>query len=230
MDTEILKILKEATANSFKINIDFFQTTLPLLPQLYEGITVTTPAAAELFNKIPQFRLDSGLSKVKRKASQQQVVASTVVLTNKGKAKIPNAHADLPDLGMDVDYSHQSTLSTADTLPPPSDTTSTFWKPETATSFSSTASPSSTLDRHQPILSQPQQKLSAFPKHSDQSDDKIASLNIKKRKNESSTGDNNLIITGYQPKKNDKNLTLDLVIYDILVKWTNYQLLSKFNK
>ncbi|GET01800.1 hypothetical protein RCL_jg7650.t2 [Rhizophagus clarus] len=81
MDTEILKILKEATANSFKINIDFFQTTLPLLPQLYEGITVTTPAAAELFNKIPQFRLDSGLSKVKRKASQQQVVASTVVVS-----------------------------------------------------------------------------------------------------------------------------------------------------
>ncbi|GBB95599.1 hypothetical protein RclHR1_25720002 [Rhizophagus clarus] len=53
---------------------------------------------------------------------------------------------------------------------------------------------------------------------------------MKKHKNESNTGDNNLIITGYQPGENNKNLTLDLVVYDILALWTNYQLLSELNK
>ncbi|GBB98316.1 hypothetical protein RclHR1_00320011 [Rhizophagus clarus] len=82
MDAETLKTLKEATANSFKRSlVNFFQTTLPLLPQLCESLTVTTPGAAELFNKISQFRLNPGLSTVKPKASQQQVIASTVVAT-----------------------------------------------------------------------------------------------------------------------------------------------------
>ncbi|GBB88777.1 hypothetical protein RclHR1_15390001 [Rhizophagus clarus] len=170
MDTETLKTLKEVTANSFKSSlVDFFQTTLPLLPQLCEGLTVNMPAAAELFNKVPQFRLDPGLSKVKPKASQQQVVAFTVVatmvywsfsilldqlvfsiydkiareveiiletqalrhqseidqLTNKGKVKMPVDHADLPDLDMEVDQSHQSMSLTADLLSPPSDTNTT---------------------------------------------------------------------------------------------------------
>ncbi|GBB93092.1 hypothetical protein RclHR1_21050001 [Rhizophagus clarus] len=272
MDTETLKTLKEATANSFK--------------------------TAEFFNKVPQFRLDPGLSKVKPKASQQQVVASTVIatmaywsfsilldqlvfptydkiareveiiletqalrhqseidqLTNKGKAKMPNDHADLPDLNMEVDQSHQSMSLTADPLPPPSDTNTTSWKPvltknqknelkkqekraeknkflqEAASLTSSTASPGSTLDGHKPILSQLLPQLSASAKRSDKSDDKIASLTTKKRKNESSTGDNGIIITGYQPEENDKNLILDLVIYDIPAKWTNYQLLSELNK
>ncbi|GES96721.1 hypothetical protein RCL_jg14733.t1 [Rhizophagus clarus] len=96
---------------------------------------------------------------------------------------MPNKHADLPDLKMD----------------------------EAASSSSLTASPGSTLNGQQPIFSQSQQKQSASLKRSDQSDDKITSLTIKKRKNESSTEDNNLIITSYQPEKNDKNFTLNLV-------------------
>ncbi|GBB83910.1 hypothetical protein RclHR1_10570008 [Rhizophagus clarus] len=101
---------------------------------------------------------------------------------------------------------------------------------ENATLNSSTASPDSTLDSHKPILSQPLPQPSAYDKRCDKSDDKTASLTIKKRKSESSTGDNNLIITGYQLEENDKNLTLDLVVYDIPAKWTNYQLLSELNK
>ncbi|GES88362.1 P-loop containing nucleoside triphosphate hydrolase protein [Rhizophagus clarus] len=155
-------------------------------------------------------------------------------LTNKGKAKMPNDHADLPDLNMEVDQSHQSMSLTADPLPPPSDTNTTSWKPvltknqknelkkqekraeknkflqEAASLTSSTASPGSTLDGHKPILSQLLPQLSASAKRSDKSDDKIASLTTKKRKNESSTGDNGIIITGYQPEENDKNLILDL--------------------
>ncbi|GES77107.1 hypothetical protein RCL_jg25992.t1 [Rhizophagus clarus] len=42
---------------------------------------VTTIGAAELFDKVPQYRLDPGLATVKPKASQQQVVASTVLAT-----------------------------------------------------------------------------------------------------------------------------------------------------
>ncbi|GBB90977.1 hypothetical protein RclHR1_18050002 [Rhizophagus clarus] len=80
------------------------------------------------------------------------------------------------------------------------------------------------------MLSQPLTQPAVNAKCSDKSDDRSATLTTKKRKNESSTGDNNLIITGYQPKENDKNLTLDLVVYDIPAKWTNYQLLSELNK
>ncbi|GBC08676.1 hypothetical protein RclHR1_00830027 [Rhizophagus clarus] len=140
MDAETLKTLKEVIANSFKKNlIDFFQTTLPLLPQLCEGITVTTPAAAKLFNKVPQFRLDPGLLKLvfptyDKIAREMDVILKQQALgfqseidqlINKGKAKMSNEHADLPDLEMNVNHSHQSTLSIADTLPPPSDTTTT---------------------------------------------------------------------------------------------------------
>ncbi|GBB89561.1 hypothetical protein RclHR1_16290007 [Rhizophagus clarus] len=167
---------------------------------------------------------------------------------------MPDDHADLPDLKMEVDQSHQSMSSTADSFSPPPDTNTTSWKPvltknqkkklkkqekraeknkflqEAALLTSSTASPGSTLDGHKPIFSQPPTQLSASDKCSDKSDDKIATLTTKKRKNESSIEDNGIIITGYQPEENDKNLTLDLVVYDILAKWTNYQLLSELNK
>ncbi|GET01675.1 hypothetical protein RCL_jg11215.t1 [Rhizophagus clarus] len=303
MDAETIKTIKEVTANSFRRSlIDFFQTTLPLLPQLCEGLTVTTPGVAELFNKVPQYQLDPGLATVKPKASQQQVVASTILvtmaywsfsilleqlvfstydkiaremdtileiqtlrhqseidlltdqLTNTSTANMPNDHADLPDLNMEMDHSHQSTSSTADPPPSSSDINTNSWKPvltknqkkklkkqekrtekakflQKATSLnSSTASPDSTLDSQQPILSQSPLQPSASAKRGDKSDDKIALLTTKKRKNESSTEDNNIIITGYQPKKNDKNFTLNLVVYDIPAKWINYQLLSEFNK
>ncbi|GBB92756.1 hypothetical protein RclHR1_02050029 [Rhizophagus clarus] len=49
-------------------------------------------------------------------------------LTNKGKAKMPDDHADLPDLDMKVDQSHQSTSSTADSLLPLPNTNTTSWK------------------------------------------------------------------------------------------------------
>ncbi|GES94086.1 hypothetical protein GLOIN_2v1767205 [Rhizophagus clarus] len=45
------------------------------------GLMVTTTRAAELFNKVLQYRLDPGLATVKPKAFQQQVVASTVLAT-----------------------------------------------------------------------------------------------------------------------------------------------------
>ncbi|GBB99374.1 hypothetical protein RclHR1_00350030 [Rhizophagus clarus] len=169
-------------------------------------------------------------------------------------AQTPEDHADLPDLDMEMDPSHQSTSSTADPPPSSSETSTNSWKlvltknqkkklkkqekraekakflQEAASLNSSTASPDSTLDSQKPILSQLLPQPSASAKRSNKSDDKIASLTTKKRKNESSTGDNNLIITGYQPEENDKNLTLDLVVYDIPAKWTNYQLLSELNK
>ncbi|GBB91662.1 hypothetical protein RclHR1_01900027 [Rhizophagus clarus] len=169
-------------------------------------------------------------------------------------AQMPKDHADLPDLDMEMDRPHQSTSLTADPPPLSSETSNTSWKlvltknqkkklkkqekraekakflQEVISLNSSTASPDSTLDSHKPTLSQPPPHTSANAKRSDKSDDKIATLTTKKRKNESSTGDNNVIITGYQPEENDKNLTLDLVVYDIPAKWTNYQLLSELNK
>ncbi|GBB98744.1 hypothetical protein RclHR1_03300024 [Rhizophagus clarus] len=221
---------------------------------------VTTIGAAELFDKVPQYRLDPGLATVKPKASQQQVVASTVLatvahwsssllleqlvfptydkiarevdeileaqtlrhqsdidmltdqLTNTGTVQTPEDHADLPDLDMEMDRPHQSTSSTADPPPPSSETKKRVEKAkflqEVTSLNSSTASPDSTLDSQKPILSQPPPQ---------------PSVNVN-------TGDNNLIITGYQPEEKDKNLTLDLVVYDIPANWTNYQLLSELNK
>ncbi|GBB87082.1 hypothetical protein RclHR1_13540009 [Rhizophagus clarus] len=55
-------------------------------------------------------------------------------------------------------------------------------------------------------------------KQSEQSDDMSALTTNKKHKDKSSTGDNNLIITDYQPDANDMNLILDLVVYDIPAK------------
>ncbi|GBB98302.1 hypothetical protein RclHR1_31960001 [Rhizophagus clarus] len=284
MDAETLKTIKEATSNSFRRSlIDIFQSILPLCPQLCEGLMVTTPGAAELFNKVPQYRLDPGLLTVKPKASQQQVLVFSTydkiarevdiileqqilrhqsdidLLTDQlthytGMANTPNDQADLSDLDMETDQMHQSTSSTADPPPFSSEISTNSWKPvltknqkkklkkqekraekakflqEAALLNSSTASPDSTLDSQKPILSQSPPQPSALNKRSDKSDDKTATLTTKKRKNESSTGDNNFIITGYQPEENDKNLTLDLVIYDISAKWTNYQLLSELNK
>ncbi|GES81456.1 hypothetical protein RCL_jg12062.t1 [Rhizophagus clarus] len=166
MDAQILKTIKEATANSFKRSLaDFCRNILPLCPQLCEGLTVTTAGAAKLFDKVPQYRLDPGLQTVKPKASQQQVVALTVIatiahwsssilleqlvfptydkiarevnevlerqaigfqseidmltdqLTSTGLALTPEDHADIPDLAMEIDPSHQSTSLTVD--PPP---------------------------------------------------------------------------------------------------------------
>ncbi|GBB95439.1 hypothetical protein RclHR1_25350002 [Rhizophagus clarus] len=303
MDANDVKIIKEATSNSFKKHLgNIFQTILPLYPQLCEGLTVTTAEAAEVFDKVPTYRLDPSLAKVKPKASQQQVVASTVIATlanwsfsilleqlvfptydkialeveevlaaqtlrhqseidlltdqliKTGTAQTPKDHADLPDLDMDMDPSHQSMFSTADPPPTFSETSNTSWKlvltknqkkklkkqekraekakflQENTSLDSSTASPDSTLDGHEPTLSQLPPHTSANDKRSDKSDDKIATLTKKKRKSESSTGDNNVIITGYQPEEKDKNLTLDLVVYDIPAKWTNYQFLSELNK
>ncbi|GBB97678.1 hypothetical protein RclHR1_30370001 [Rhizophagus clarus] len=69
------------------------------------------------------------------------------------------------------------------------------------------------------------------PKRNSKSGDKTAMFTNKKNKAQgNSTGDNRLIITGYQPDTTKKNLLLDLVIYDIPAKWSNYELLSKFNK
>ncbi|GES94629.1 hypothetical protein RCL_jg6002.t1 [Rhizophagus clarus] len=84
---------------------------------------------------------------------------------------MPDDHAELPELDIEVDQSYQLTLSIADPIPPPSETNTNSWK-----------------------------LPSASVKCSDKSDDKIASLAMKKRKNESSTGDNSIIITGYQPE------------------------------
>ncbi|GBC02910.1 hypothetical protein RclHR1_04890025 [Rhizophagus clarus] len=175
-------------------------------------------------------------------------------LTNTGTAQTPEDHADLPDLDMEMDRPHQSTSSTADPPPPSSETSNTSWKlvltknqkkklkkqekhvekakflQEVTSLNSSTALPDSTLDSYKPTFSQSTPQTSANAKRSDKSDDKIVTLTTKKRKNKSSTGDNNVIITGYQPEENDKNLTLDLVVYDIPAKWTNYQLLSELNK
>ncbi|GES78039.1 hypothetical protein RCL_jg29536.t1 [Rhizophagus clarus] len=177
MDAQILKTIKEATANSFKTSLaDFCRSILPLCPQLCEGLTVTTAGAAELFDKVPQYQLDPGLQKVKPKASQQQVVALTVIatiahwssailleqlvfptydkiarevdellerqalgfqsdidmltnqLTNTGMALTPEYHADLPDLAMEMDPSHQSTSSTVDPPPASSETSTNSWK------------------------------------------------------------------------------------------------------
>ncbi|GBB84800.1 hypothetical protein RclHR1_11370005 [Rhizophagus clarus] len=303
MDANDVKTIKEVTSNSFKKHLsEIFQTILPLCSQLCEGLTVTMAGAAKVFDKVPTYRLDPGLAKVKPKAFQQQVVASTVIatlanwsfsilleqlvfptydkialeveevlaaqtlrhqseidlltdqLTKTGMAQTPKDHADLPDLDMDVDLLHQSTSSKANPPHTSSETSNNSWKQvltknqkkklkkqekrvkkakflqEAASLNSSTASPDSTLDSQKLILSQLQTQPSASAKRSEKSDDKIASLITKKRKNESSTGDNNLIITGYQPEENDKNLTLELVVYDIPAKWTNYQLLSELNK
>ncbi|GBB92875.1 hypothetical protein RclHR1_02070018 [Rhizophagus clarus] len=269
--------------------ITYFENVKDYFKILY-CLTVTTARAAELFDKVPQYRLDPSLQTVKPKASQQQVVASTVLaimthwssfllleqlvfltydkiaremneiltaqtlrhqsdidmltdqLTNISTAQTPEDHADLPDLDMEMDPSHQSTSLTADPPPTSSETSTNSWKlvltknqkkklkkqekrakkakflQEAASLNSSTASPDSTLDSQKPILSQPPPQPSASAKRSDKSDDKTASLTTKKRKSESSTGDNNLIITGYQPEENDKNLTLNLVVYDIPAK------------
>ncbi|GBB92024.1 hypothetical protein RclHR1_19520003 [Rhizophagus clarus] len=167
---------------------------------------------------------------------------------------MPDDHADLPDLDMKMNQMHQSMTSMTDPPPSSSDTKTNSWKPvltknqkkklkkqekrvekakflqEAASLDSSTASPDSTLDGQKPILLPPPSKPSASSKRSDESDDNTATLTMKKRKNESSTEDNNIIITGYQPEEKDKHLTLDLVIYDIPAKWTNYQLLSELNK
>ncbi|GES79034.1 hypothetical protein RCL_jg6062.t1 [Rhizophagus clarus] len=152
MDANDVKTIKEATSNSFKKHLsDIFQTILPLCPQLCEGLTVTTAGAAEVFDKVPTYRLDPGLSKVKSKASQQQVVASTVIATlanwffsilleqlvfptydkialeveETGMAQMPEDHADLPNIAMDMDLSHQSMSSTADPPPTSSETSNT---------------------------------------------------------------------------------------------------------
>ncbi|GES93883.1 hypothetical protein RCL_jg27347.t1 [Rhizophagus clarus] len=236
MDANDVKIIKEATSNSFKKHLgNIFQTILPLYPQLCEGLTVTTAEAAEVFDKVPTYRLDPSLAKVKPKASQQQVVASTVIATlanwsfsilleqlvfptydkialeveevlaaqtlrhqseidlltdqliKTGTAQTPKDHADLPDLDMDMDPSHQSMFSTADPPPTFSETSNTSWKLENTSLDSSTASPDSTLDGHEPTLSQLPPHTSANDKRSDKSDDKIATLTKKKRKSESST-------------------------------------------
>ncbi|GBB98976.1 hypothetical protein RclHR1_33810001 [Rhizophagus clarus] len=228
MDANDVKTIKEATSNSFKKHLsDIFQTILPLCPQLCEGLTVTTAGAAEVFDKVPTYRLDPGLSKVKSKASQQQVVASTVIAT------LANWFFSI--------LLEQLVFPTYDKIALEVEEKKKLKKQEKraekdkflqeVTSLNSlTASPDSTLDSHKPTLSQPPLNTSANAKRSDKSDDKIATLTTKKCKNESSTGDNNVIITGYQPEKNDKNLTLNLVVYNIPAKWTNYQLLSKLNK
>ncbi|GBB86488.1 hypothetical protein RclHR1_12910008 [Rhizophagus clarus] len=185
---------------------------------------------------------------------QSDIDMLTDQLTNTGTTQTPEDHADLLDLDMEMDRLHQSTSLTADPPPPFSETSNTSWKlvltknqkkklkkqekraekakflQEVTSLNSLTASPDSTLDSHKPILSQPPPHTFADAKRSDKSDDKIITLIMKKRKNESSTGDNNIIITGYQPEENDKNFTLNLVVYDIPAKWTNYQLLSELNK
>ncbi|GES76768.1 hypothetical protein RCL_jg17396.t1 [Rhizophagus clarus] len=237
MDANDVKTIKEVTSNSFKKHLsEIFQTILPLCSQLCEGLTVTMAGAAKVFDKVPTYRLDPGLAKVKPKAFQQQVVASTVIatlanwsfsilleqlvfptydkialeveevlaaqtlrhqseidlltdqLTKTGMAQTPKDHADLPDLDMDVDLLHQSTSSKANPPHTSSETSNNSWKQEAASLNSSTASPDSTLDSQKLILSQLQTQPSASAKRSEKSDDKIASLITKKRKNESTSG------------------------------------------
>ncbi|GBC06410.1 hypothetical protein RclHR1_06800014 [Rhizophagus clarus] len=217
MDAQTIKTIKEVTANSFRRSlIDFFQTTLPLLSQLCEGLTVTTSGAVELFNKVSQYRLDPGLSTVKPKASQQQVVASTVLAT----MAYWSFSILLEQL---VFFTYDKIAREVDTL----FESQTLRHQLEIDILTDQLTNTGTSKAH--ILVTLLQ-LSASAKRSDKSDDKIASLTTKKRKNKSSTGDNNLIITGYQPEENDKNLTLNLVVYDILAKWTNYQLLNELNK
>ncbi|GBB93685.1 hypothetical protein RclHR1_22100001 [Rhizophagus clarus] len=142
-------------------------------------------------------------------------------LTNTGTAQTPEDHADLPDLDMEMDRLHQSTFLIADPPPPSSETSNTSWKP--------------VLTKNQKKKLKKQEKRAEKAKFLQE----VTSLNsstaspdstLDSHKPTLSTGDNNVIITGYQPEENDKNLTLDLVVYDIPAKWTNYQLLSELNK
>ncbi|GBB83862.1 hypothetical protein RclHR1_10510003 [Rhizophagus clarus] len=103
--------------------------------------------------------------------------------------------------------------------------------PEENSSSSSTASPDSTLvsQSQQPtglLISNP----NTFLAHSFLSDDKEKTLANKKYKLEEGYSENNLIITGYQPVHEEKQLMLNLVVYNIPAKWTNYKLLAELNK
>ncbi|GES88462.1 hypothetical protein RCL_jg5363.t1 [Rhizophagus clarus] len=127
MDAQILKTIKEATANSFRRSLtDIFRTILPLCPQLCEGLTVTMAEAAELFDKVPQHQSDIDIL--------------TDQLTNTGTAQTPEDHADLPDLDMEMDPSHQSTSSTADPPPSSSETSTNSWKLSKAHTLTTPAS------------------------------------------------------------------------------------------
>ncbi|GES93078.1 hypothetical protein RCL_jg19603.t1 [Rhizophagus clarus] len=159
MDANDVKTIKEATSNSFKKHLgDIFQTILPLCPQLCEGLTVIMAGAAEVFDKVPSYRLDPGLAKLvfptydKIALEVEEVLAAQTLrhqseidlltdqLTNTGTALTPEDHADLLDLAMDMDPSHQSTSSTADPPPAFSETSTNSWKPSKAHTLKTPAS------------------------------------------------------------------------------------------
>ncbi|GES73595.1 hypothetical protein RCL_jg20751.t1 [Rhizophagus clarus] len=106
----------------------------------------------------------------------------------------------------------------------------TFWKKNSHLT-ASVSSPCSPLVSQASILPE----ITIFTSHSllkcqDSSDNKVVTFAIKKLKVKGSTRDNGLIITRYQPDDNEKTILLDLVVYNIPTKWSNYELLIELSK
>ncbi|GET01273.1 hypothetical protein RCL_jg27066.t1 [Rhizophagus clarus] len=96
---------------------------------------------------------------------------------------------------------------------------------------SSIVSSNSTLASHTDHTIKPKKPGSIIPLIRQASkDDKDSTGSTNRSKiNDSFTGSNNLIITGYQPGHKESKLLLDLIVYDIPAKWSNYELLSNLN-
>ncbi|GES96661.1 hypothetical protein RCL_jg14676.t1 [Rhizophagus clarus] len=172
----------------------------------------------------------SALDQLSRKMEQQidainKVHQSEITVINKGKLVCIDPPDDSPKMEMDMDTMHQSTVAQS-TLSPPSPPII-----ENSTSPSSTASPDSTLVSHTLKPLEPKKTSSVIlPTRQVSKNDKGLTGSTKRTKlQDGCTGTNNIIITGYQPEQEESQLLLDLIIYDIPAKWSNYELLTNLN-
>ncbi|GES89594.1 hypothetical protein RCL_jg1424.t1 [Rhizophagus clarus] len=218
------------------------------LPQLCEGITVATARAAELFDNFADYRIDLGLSQHKPKASTQQIVAANIL----------DPPDDSPKMDMNMEVMHQS-KDVLSTLSPPSPPITveqpdswtktltknqkkklkkkaraaekiTFLQENSSLSFS-TASPDSPLASHAQKPVEPTNSRSVIPptRQASKNDKDLDRSKKRSKIQDSFTGINNCIITDYQSKPEESQLLLDLIVYDISAKWSNYKFLTNLN-
>ncbi|GES78051.1 hypothetical protein GLOIN_2v1690538 [Rhizophagus clarus] len=102
---------------------------------------------------------------------------------------------------------------------------------ENSASTSSLTSPDSTLASHTKKSIESKTSDSVIPStHQALKEDKGLAGSKKRTKLQNGlTETNNLIITGYQPEQKESSFLLDLIVYDIPAKWSNYELLSNLD-
>ncbi|GBB97621.1 hypothetical protein RclHR1_30170001 [Rhizophagus clarus] len=106
----------------------------------------------------------------------------------------------------------------------------TFLQENSSLSFS-TASPDSPLASHAQKPVEPTNSRSVIPptRQASKNDKDLDRSKKRSKIQDSFTGINNCIITDYQSKPEESQLLLDLIVYDISAKWSNYKFLTNLN-